>query len=298
MRPAPKASGPGEVIGLRAAAAAVALWIIVLILAGKVGWQHAGLPALIWACLTTRPEPRRFVREWCPMILFWISYDGMRLLEPWLLARVEIEAPFRWEKLLFSMPSGEILPFFFADLSVRGSHLMSIRLLGTCCSLVYLTQLWAIPVAMLVLWLRDADVLFRRIIRSFTALHVMTLAIYLSFPAAPPWWVYENGFRPPSMEHSYPQAIAGNGTLDALFHLSANRFAAIPSLHGAYPLLLSLLLVSHGAGWRFVILCCCYTVSMWFSCLFLNQHYAVDLLSGAILAGLALFIGTRKYLSW
>ncbi len=257
-------------------------------LAGKLGWQHTALAALVWACLTRKAAPHRFVREWWPLILFWLSYDGMRLLEPWLLPRAEVRAPYEWEKSLFSLPSGEILPFFFADLSSRYPGVMSVRLLHLFCKFVYLTQLWAVPVVTLVIWRKHADILFQKIVWSFTALHIMTMAIYLAFPTAPPWWVYENGFTSPTPAHSFPHATAAGGTLAALFHLSANRFAAIPSLHGAYPLLLSLVLGAHGANRRFVLLSYLYTAGMWFSCVFLNQHYIVDLFIGAALVGLAL----------
>ena len=294
MIPVSRSPARGELIWLRVAAAAVILWLGLLMFAGKAGWQHAGLIALAWACLTRRPEPRRFVREWWLMIAFWVSYDGMRLLEPWLLPRVAVQAPLRWEKVLFCLPSGEILPFYFAGLSCFGPHRLLIRFLQIFCSLVYMTQLWAIPAVTLAIWLRHGDALFRRIVRSFTALHIMTLTVYLGFPAAPPWWVYENGFRSPSLAHSFPQALAGNRMLSALFHLSANRFAAIPSLHAAYPLLLSLILAAHGVGRSYVILSCCYTLSMWFSCVFLNQHYVVDLLSGALLAGVAVGITWQR----
>ncbi len=279
----------GDLPKLWPAAVAVVLWIGLLIWAGKAGWQHLGLGALVWACLTRKARPRRFVRDWTPLILFWLSYDGMRLLEPWILPRVEVQAPFRWEKTLLSLPSGEILPFFFADISARASNLLSIHILRAYCDFVYLTQLWAIPVVTFLIWHRHFDVLFRRIVWSFTVLHLMTMVIYLCYPAAPPWWVYENGFIPPSLEHSFPQT--GSGTLAALFHLSANRFAAIPSLHGAYPLLLVFVLWAQGVDRRLVFLSCFYAVSMWFACVFLNQHYIVDLAIGAVLAGFAFLIG-------
>ncbi len=275
------------------AAIAVVLWIGLLIWAGKAGWQHLSLGVLIWACLTREAGPRRFVRDWTPLILFWLSYDGMRLLEPWILPRVDVRGPFRWEKALFSLPSGEILPFFFTDLSSRASSLLSIHILRAYCDFVYLTQLWAIPAVAFFIWHRHSDVLFRRIVWSFTALHIMTMVIYLCYPAAPPWWVYENGFKQPSLEHSFPDASVDNRTLAVLFHLSANRFAAIPSLHGAYPLLLVSVLWTHGVDRKLVFLSSFYAVSMWFACVFLNQHYIVDLALGAFLAGVA-FIITRS----
>lgn len=126
---------------------------------------------------------------------------------------------------------------------------------------------------------------------TFTAMHALTVAIWLLYPAAPPWWVYENGFRQPTLTHSFP-AVAGHGqTLEVLFKLSANRFAAVPSLHGAYPILLTLVLAAEGAATKYLVLSGTYAAAMWFACVFLNQHYLVDLILGAALVPLAFPLG-------
>jgi membrane-associated phospholipid phosphatase len=113
------------------------------------------------------------------------------------------------------------------------------------------------------------------------------MIIYFAYPAAPPWWVYQNGLTQPTLQHSMPAAEAGSVPVE-LFHFSANRFAAIPSLHAAYPLLLTLVLAAHRARSRSVALASLYTLAMWFSCVFLNQHYIIDLIIGAMLLPLAI----------
>lgn len=85
-----------------------------------------------------------------------------------------------------------------------------------------------------------------------------------------------------------PIGLPIGSTLSGLFHLSPNRFAAIPSLHGAYPLLFMLVLAMHGVRTRWILICGLYAVSMWFACVFFNQHYIVDLLIGAALVIIAL----------
>jgi len=133
------------------------------------------------------------------------------------------------------------------------------------------------------LWLRRPGLLFRRIVWSFSILHVAGMLIYLAYPAAPPWWVYENGMASPTADHYLPAGSISGSVPKQLFQYSANKFAAIPSLHGAYPLLLTLVLAAHGARRRWIALSAGYTALMWFACVFLNQHYIIDLVIGAIL---------------
>jgi hypothetical protein len=227
------------------------------------------------------------------MVLFWLGYDSLRLISDGLLSRAAVEAPFRWEERLFLAPDGTIWPFYLARWSAAHPTGIGPTLLRTYCNLVYLTQIIGMPIILMVLWLREERHLFRRLVWSLTALHLLTLALYIAYPAAPPWWVFENGFAPPTPEHSRPARIEKGSVLEGLFHFSPNRFAAIPSLHAAYPLLLTLVLGMHGTAWPRILLAGAYAASMWFACVFLNQHYIVDLLIGAALAAAALPVAAR-----
>jgi hypothetical protein len=272
-------------------AAAVAAYALLMFVRGHLGWQHLGLLVFIWACVAPQQAPRRFIRDWWPMVFFWLSYDAMRSFSSRLFPRVAVKEPFDWESALFISPEGILWPFYFARWSAQ--HSLWSKILYGYCNAIYLTQLFGIPASMFVLWLRRKDLLFRRLVWSLTALHLMTLCIYIAYPAAPPWWVYENGFQQPSLDHSMPAGLTRGSTLSGLFQMSPNRFAAIPSLHGAYPLLLTLVLGLHGARMHWIVLAGIYTASMWFACVFLNQHYIVDLLAGAVLVLISLPVALR-----
>ncbi len=260
---------------------------------GNLGWQHIGLLLFIWACLAPPEGARRFMRDWWPMVLFWLSYDLMRVFSPSFFLRAAVVQPFRWESRFFLSPDGTIWPFYFARWASLHASEIGPRILGTVSNLVYLTQIFGLPVIMFVLWFRGEGLLFRRLVWSLTVLHAVTLVIYTTYPAAPPWWVYQNGFLKPTAQNSMPSGLKEGSTLAALFHLSPNRFAAIPSLHGAYPLLLTLVVALHGVRVRWIILAGSYAASMWFACVYLNQHYIIDLLIGAALVLLALPVAAR-----
>ncbi len=276
-----------------AGAAAIVAYATLMYGWGRLGWQHLGLAALLWTCLTSLPGPRRFVRDWWPMIVFWLSYDLMRVYSPHMFPRVAVAEPFRWESTLFLSPDGVIWPYYFARWSASHRGQLLAGLLEPYLNLVYLSQVFAVPLLMLGIWARQRELLFNRLVWGFTALHAMALCIYVAYPAAPPWWVYENGFVQPSATHSTPMGFDSSSVLAGLFHLNPNRFAAIPSVHGAYPLLLTLVLALHDAAGRWIVLAAAYTASMWFACVYLNQHYIIDLLLGAALIPVALIAASR-----
>jgi hypothetical protein len=254
----------------------------------KLGWQHVALLLLLWACLTPSEGPNRFVRQWWPFVLFWLSYDVMRVFSAALIRRAAVAAPYRWESSLFLSPQGVIWPFYFTHWIQQHDSAHLTNVLTGYCNLIYLSQLFVVPLATFYIWHRRQTLLFRRLLWSFALLHLLTLGIYIAYPAAPPWWVYENGFQQPTPGHSMPGGFATGSTLSALFHMSPNRFAAIPSLHGAYPLLLMLVLALHEVRTKWIVITGIYAASMWFACVFLNQHYLIDLAIGAALVFCAL----------
>jgi inositol phosphorylceramide synthase catalytic subunit len=272
----------------RAAAVAVAGYAALLFLWGRLGVQHLSLVVLFGACLVPYIAPRRFLADWWPMILFWLNYDFMRVYSPALLSRVAVKQPLSWEAALFLSPEGVIWPFYFTHWLARHQGEFLAEFMKGFANIIYLSHIFAVPVLLLIIWARRNDHLFRRLLWSLTALHVLAIAIYLAYPAAPPWWIYENGFVQPSVERSAPVGLDKGSILAGLFHLSPNRFAAIPSVHGAYPVLLTLALAFHGVRSRYIVLAGIYGAAMWFACVFLNQHYIIDLVLGAALIPIAL----------
>ncbi|MFL6274618.1 MAG: phosphatase PAP2 family protein, partial [Blastocatellia bacterium] len=57
----------------------------------------------------------------------------------------------------------------------------------------------------------------------------------------------------------------------------------VPSLHGAYPVLL-VLLSWRKLRWPMVAVMVVYALLMWAATVILNQHYVIDLIAGGLLA--------------
>jgi membrane-associated phospholipid phosphatase len=71
--------------------------------------------------------------------------------------------------------------------------------------------------------------------------------------------------------------------IQGMIRNASQWFAAVPSLHGAYPVLLALLLPKkkNGLVLAGIVL---YACAMWTATVVLNQHYVIDLVAGALLA--------------
>ncbi|HEY3130562.1 MAG TPA: phosphatase PAP2 family protein [Acidobacteriota bacterium] len=250
---------------------------------------------------------RCFFFDWLPLFLFWVGYDRLRLLQWFLLGRVAVEWPYALEKTMFGWISGGSIPPHSARqwLAARSGTLMGSTLKWSA-QIVYLSQIFTVPSLMLCWWIlgwsrQSFRQRFVRHLYAFTALNAMGLITYLLVPVAPPWWVTIWGMVQPSAELVSKTQVSGgmDGKLiQETIKTAPDWFAAIPSLHGAYPVLLLLLarrngnLSTQAAIWIYI-------ATMWISCVVLNQHYLIDLIAGALAALAAWQVGdwlyARKY---
>ena len=117
----------------------------------------------------------------------------------------------------------------------------------------------------------------------------MGMALYILLPAAPPWWVSLYGLTQPTADLVAQTNISAGmdrALVQSMIKGASQWFAAIPSLHGAYPVLL--LLLALGEKNRMVLLIIAiYGAAMWTATVVLNQHYIIDLLAGMLLAFIA-----------
>jgi hypothetical protein len=247
------------------------------------------------AVLVAAERGRSFVVGWAPLFLFWIAYDRLRLIQPLLFERVGVAWPYELERLAFGWLAFGATPPHAAQawLAAADGHPV-VAALRFGAEAVYVSHIFVYPLLFLYWWVRglsrqrDRD-RFGLHVRAFTALNVSGLLCYLLLPAAPPWWVTLYGFAQPT-----PELVAGadlaaamGGTLVAKTIATAPQwFAAVPSLHGAYPVLLLLLNLKTAKPATLAVVAV-YGAAIWASTVILNQHYVVDLVAGAALAGAA-----------
>lgn len=236
-------------------------------------------------------QGRRFFLDWSPLFAFWLVYDRLRLIQPFLYSRVSVERPFEIERWAFGWMASGMVPANAAHAWLANNIGVLARVVNWPAQVTYFSHLFFVPLLMFVLWLlgqrrRHSRALFLRHVRAFTLLNFGAIAIYLLLPVAPPWWVTLNGMEQPTIESvaQVNMAVAMNGPLIQKMISNASQwFAAVPSLHGAYPVLLLLLLRREVS--RLVLMSLAlYACSMWCATVVLNQHYVIDLVAGAALA--------------
>lgn len=130
-------------------------------------------------------------------------------------------------------------------------------------------------------WFKDRE-LYKRYSTAFLILTYAGLITFLIYPAAPPWLAdrvgYLNGVRKVYQETSEALHLV---LLPSLYYwINANEVAAIPSLHAAYPLLISIFSVRLWG--RKGLLVFLYPAITAFSLIYLGEHYGVDILVGCV----------------
>lgn len=251
-------------------------------------------------CVLSSERGRQFFVDWSPLFAFWLVYDRLRLLQPYLYSRVAVSQVFEIERWAFGWIASGAVPAHVAHAWLASSTSLLAVIVRCSAQATYFSHLFLVPAVIFVLWLagrrtEHSRELFKRFVRAFTILNFSAVAIYLLLPVAPPWWVMLNGMEQPTIENvvQVNMTAAMNGALiQGMIRNASQWFAAVPSLHGAYPVMLLLLLRREVSG---LVLTCValYAVAMWCATVVLNQHYIVDLMAGAALATAAWGIERR-----
>lgn len=271
----------------------VAAYLLLGAMTNSVRAYHWLMLAAVPGVLLSGDRGRRFLVDWSPLFAFWLVYDRLRLIQPLLYARVAVEEPFLMERATFGWLASGAVPAHAAHswLAIHTGLSLTVEWVA---QVVYFSHLFVAPLVMLTLWSLAASrkgyrEAFVEHIRAFTVLNFGAIVIYLLLPVAPPWWVSLNEFTQPTVElvSQANMAAAMDGALiQGMIGNASQWFAAVPSLHGAYPVLL--LLLSRWIRGRWVRAgIAAYGCAMWAATVVLNQHYIVDLLAGALLAVIA-----------
>ncbi|MDQ2965847.1 MAG: phosphatase PAP2 family protein [Chloroflexota bacterium] len=231
---------------------------------------------------------RLFLRDWIPFIGLFFAYELMRGYADNFGAAVHVQDVLDIERWLFlgNVPTAVLQQWLHP---VTGLDLVAV--IATVFYFVH----FPLPLAVaFFLWLRR-----RRVFYDFVAaMIVLSMAVFLTYlllPVAPPWFAAEQGLLP-GVEYLKRDGFAGLAALagfresDYLFNytfysINPNEVAAFPSLHAGYPFL-AFLFARRTFG-RIGWLMLAYSAAVWFSIVYLADHYVVDILGGLAYAGAA-----------
>lgn len=229
---------------------------------------------------------RRFILGFTVFIVFWILFDSMKAFPNYRYNTVQIESLYRLEERWFGIGGHTLNEYWVAHRST---------FLDVLTGTFYLCWI-PLPLAFAgYLFYRNKEWFFCYAL-SFLLVNLLGFVIYYICPAAPPWYVQAYGY----VFHPHtPGNVAGLGRFDSYFHVaifsalyskSSNVFAAMPSLHAAYPLTVFYYGLKYRLGW-INILSAAIMVGIWFAAVYSGHHYVLDVLAGigCGLAGIGLF---------
>ncbi len=256
------------------------LWVLFF-----VGWRndHLVIILLCMICYFGTAASRRFITAFSVFVFYWIVYDSMRVIPNYKVNAVEIIEPYQIEKSLFGIASGNnfITPNeYFA--------MYHHPVLDIIAGLFYIN--WVpVPLAFGVyLFLKD-KIYFLRFAWAFVLTNLIGFVVYYLYPAAPPWYyeLHGNVFIPDTPSNPAGllrfDEITGTNIFKSIYSKSANVFAAIPSLHSAYPVIV----LYYGLKKFGILINCIFVLflfGIWFTAVYSGHHYIIDLLAGALCA--------------
>ncbi|MGD0027416.1 MAG: phosphatase PAP2 family protein [Candidatus Bathyarchaeia archaeon] len=221
---------------------------------------------------------RRFVKDWIPFFVLFLSFEAMREIPFNALGVVHVNQLASAELQIFGTIPTLVLQQFCRSsfLDYLGAFFYSLHFI--------------IPtVFAFVLW-RYSPKNYGKYVGALLVASYSALITALLYPTAPPWYQ----FYAPGPTHvirilSQVDAEIGMPLYRTIFNLiGSNPFAAFPSLHAAYPWLVSLYAFKIKRIKALPILVL--PVGVWFSAVYLGEHYVIDVIGGVAYSTCAFFL--------
>jgi hypothetical protein len=232
---------------------------------------------------------RKFVLGFSIFIVYWIIFDYMKAFPNYRYNEVHISSLYNLEKHYFGIREASQL------LTPNEYWLIhSQTFLDVLTGLFYLC--W-IPVplgfAAYLFFTRKREFLYFSL--TFVLVNLLGFVVYYTYPAAPPWYIQYHGFQ---FVRATPGNTAGLARFDAYFHINlfksiyakgSNVFAAMPSLHSSYPLIVVYYGLKNRLGWANLFFITV-SVGIWFSAVYTSHHYVLDVMAGIATAALGIVL--------
>lgn len=273
---------------------------VVIAFAGYVALL--GLPtepaqALGWLWLTSigwNPQPGwraqlRFVLDWAPLLVALMLYDLSRGLARALGTSVHVLPQIHADQDLFGqLPTQWLQGHLYDPTHVHWYDVLA--------SFVYFSHFIAALTVALVLWLTDRHQ-WARFVRRLLGLSFAGLMGYVLYPAAPPWLAAQTGQIAGHVARLSSRGWTAIGLHSAGHALErsqtyANPVAAMPSLHGAFALLVIAFFLPRTRR-RFWALLLAYPTAMALTLIYTGEHYVIDIIAGWITVG-AVYLGIGR----
>lgn len=205
---------------------------------------------------------RRFIRDWFPFITLFLAFEAMRRIADNISGIVHVTELVSAETRIFgTIPTLVLQQFYRAPiLDYIGTFFYSLHFI--------------LPMAFAFILWKFSPENYWKYMCAFLVCSYAALITSTVYPTAPPWF----GVGATRILFSVDHEIGLPVYRTILDYVQSNPFAAFPSLHSAYPWLVSLYAIKIKRAKALPILVI--PIGVWFSAVYLGEHYVVDVLGG------------------
>jgi hypothetical protein len=230
---------------------------------------------------------RKFILGFTIFIVYWIIFDYMKAFPNYNYNPVHIADLYNAEKHLFGIHFNGKLLTPNEYWRINGNTFIDV-----VSGLFYLCWI-PVPLGFAAYLFFKNKKQFLNFSLTFVLVNMLGFIVYYAYPAAPPWFVQYHGF------HFIPLTMgntAGLAKFDAYFHAGifkgiytkgSNVFAAMPSLHSSYPVIVLYYGLKNRLG-LVNIFFAVVTMGIWFTAVYASHHYVLDVLAGITCATLGI----------
>jgi len=251
--------------------------------------EQVVLVVLVNGCYFLSGFTRRLITGFSIFLVFWVLYDYLKIIPNYLVRAVDIAPLYYTEKSLFGIHwQGQLLTP--NEYWLLHKHTW----LDVACGIFYLC--WVpIPIVFAGYLFFTNRWLFFEFSLTFLVVNLLGFTLYYLHPAAPPWYVQQHGFAFQPLKLGSTAGLArfdayfGVGVFQSIYAKNSNVFAAMPSLHSAYPVVVLYYAVKNRSGWLNLFFLSV-MLGIWFAAVYNSHHYVLDVLAGITTALAGIFI--------
>jgi len=230
---------------------------------------------------------RAFLRDWSIFIIVFLAWQVLQgMSNSFTHARPHVSEMINLDKLLFF---GQVPTVWLQQHLYHPGHASWYDIVAA----LFYAMHFVFPLCCAFAFWFVRRPIFLEFMASLLFLALAGFATYIVFPAAPPWIAAQWYHVIPPVTRIFAvalNAIGGQQSYSTLYqwawsHGGYDWYGAMPSEHAAFPFLCFLYArkVWKRAGW--ILLPYCFGV--WFSVVYLGEHYVADVIAGLVYAGAA-----------
>jgi len=252
--------------------------------------DHVAIIGLYNIGFLAHRKTRTLISALAIFLVFGVLYDIMKIYPNHLVNTVDIENIYDLEKHIFGIASnGNVLTpneYFSSNHNV---------FMDIATGLFYLNWM-SVPILFGLYLLKKNKRRYLHYAFAFLLVNILGFCIYYLYPAAPPWYIDQYGFV-------FHQTATGSAAelvrfdeylscniFQSIYTRNSNVFAAVPSLHSAYPVVV-LFYAMKTSGRAMLTFSAVFMLGIWFSAVYSGHHYVLDVVLGVLcaLVGIAIF---------